>query len=304
MTIDRMSASDIATQGWLARLPRAWVPYAVLARLDRPAGTWLLFLPGLWGIALGGAPWPDAWLVFLFAVGALVMRGAGCVVNDFWDRDIDRLVARTAGRPLASGAITPFQALLFLAALLSVGLSVLLQLPWIAVFFGAASLLLVVTYPLMKRVTWWPQFFLGLTFNWGAPLGFLAAIGFLDWSVAALYAAGIAWTLGYDTIYACQDFSDDAVVGVKSTARLFGLQHTPRWIAGFYAATVLLLALSGWLAGLSVAFFLALLLPAAHFAWQVRALRPEDAATCGKLFRSNRDAGLLVALAIVLGRVL
>jgi 4-hydroxybenzoate polyprenyltransferase len=307
MTIDRVmasnsTASDIASDGWLARLPASWRPYAVLARLDRPVGTWLLYLPGAWGIALAGAPWPDAWLLLLFGVGAVVMRGAGCVVNDFWDRDIDRQVARTAGRPLASGAISPLQALGFLAGLLSVGLAVLVQLPWNAIVLGAASLVLVVLYPLMKRVTWWPQLFLGLTFNWGIPLGYLAASGTLGWPVAALYAAGIAWTLGYDTIYACQDFADDAVVGVKSTARLFGLDRVRRWVAGFYAATLAALVLSGVLAGLSWAFFVGLLAPAAHFAWQVRRLDPTDPNLCGTLFRSNRDAGLLVACALVLGR--
>jgi 4-hydroxybenzoate polyprenyltransferase len=307
MSIDRAtpsgsSASDIAADGWLSHLPVAWLPYALLARLDRPVGTWLLYLPGVWGISLAGAPWPDAWLLVLFGVGAVVMRGAGCVVNDFWDRDIDRQVARTAGRPLASGAISPLQALVFLAGLLAVGLLVLVQLPWSAIFLGAASLVLVVLYPLMKRVTWWPQLFLGLTFNWGVPLGFLAASGTLGWPVAVLYAAGIAWTLGYDTIYACQDFLDDAVVGVKSTARLFGLSGVRRWVAGFYAATLAALALCGALAGLSAAFFAGLLLPALHFAWQVHRLDPTDPVLCGKLFRSNRDAGLLVALALVLGR--
>jgi 4-hydroxybenzoate polyprenyltransferase len=298
-----MASSDITADGWMARLPAPWRPYAVLARLDRPAGWWLLFLPGLWGIALAGDPWPDARLVGLFLVGAVVMRAAGCVVNDFWDRDIDRVVKRTRGRPLASGAITPFQALVFLAALLSIGLAILLQLNWPSVVLGAAALVPVVLYPLMKRITWWPQFFLGVTFNWGAPLGFLAASGSLSWAAGLLYLAGIAWTLGYDTIYALQDIADDELIGVKSTARLFGRQGSRAWVAGFYAATVALLAVAGVLHGLGLAFFAALVLPAAHFGWQVATLDPHDAPDCARKFRANRDAGLLVAAAIVLGHV-
>jgi 4-hydroxybenzoate polyprenyltransferase len=297
-----MGGSDITADGWLARLPEGWRPYAVLARLDRPAGWWLLFLPGAWGISLAGTPWPDARLMALFLIGAVVMRAAGCVINDLWDRNIDRQVERTRNRPIASGAVTPFQALLFLSGLLSIGLLILMQLPLEAVALGAASLLLVATYPLMKRVTWWPQLFLGLTFNWGAPLGFLAASGTLGWPALALYLAGICWTLGYDTIYALQDIRDDEIVGVKSTARLFGSEAAPRWVAGFYAATILLLALAGLLHGLSWPFFAALLLPALHFAWQVATLRPHDAASGAARFRSNRDAGLLVTLAILLGQ--
>jgi 4-hydroxybenzoate polyprenyltransferase len=297
-----MSASDIAATGWIMRLPEGWRPYAVLARLDRPAGWWLLYLPGVWGIALATGPWPEARLLALFLVGAIVMRGAGCVVNDLWDRRIDRLVERTRHRPLASGAVTPFRALVFLAGLLSVGLAILLQLNWAAVALGAASLVPVALYPLMKRITWWPQFFLGVTFNWGAPLGFLAAAGHLSWAAAALYVAGIAWTLGYDTLYALQDISDDELIGVRSTARLFGRERVRAWVAGFYAATVALLALAGALHGLGLLFFAALALPAAHFAWQVATLDAHDGANGAARFRSNRDAGLLVAAAILAGQ--
>lgn len=293
-----MGASDITAVGWL---PRAWQPYAVLARLDRPAGWWLLYLPGVWGIALAASPWPDARLLALFLLGAVVMRAAGCVINDLWDRDIDRKVARTAGRPLASGAIGVRQALAFLAGLLGIGLLVLLQLNWAAVALGAASLVLVVTYPLMKRITWWPQLFLGLTFNWGAPLGFLAATGAMHWAALLLYLAGIAWTLGYDTIYALQDISDDELIGVKSTARLFGRARVRAWVAGFYALAIVLLAMAGAAFGLGWPFFVALLAPAAHFAWQAATLRPEDSVDCARKFRANRDAGLLVAAALLLG---
>jgi 4-hydroxybenzoate polyprenyltransferase len=296
-----MGASDILPGGLLGRLPQAARPYAVLARLDRPAGWWLLYLPGVWGIALAGDPWPDARLLALFLVGAVVMRAAGCVINDFWDRDIDRRVERTRARPLASGAVSPMRALLFLAALLSIGLAILLQLNWASVALGAISLVPVVTYPLMKRITWWPQFFLGLTFNWGAPLGYLAATGTLHPGAILLYLAGICWTLGYDTIYALQDILDDEMIGVRSTARLFGVERARAWVGGFYAATIALLALAGWLAGLSALFFAALGVPAAHFAWQVVTLDPHDATDCARKFRANRDAGLLVGLAILLG---
>jgi len=296
-----MGASDILHGGLIGRLPESWRPYAVLARLDRPAGWWLLYLPGVWGIALAANPWPDARLLALFLVGAVVMRAAGCVINDFWDRDIDRKVARTQGRPLASGAVSPLQALWFLAGLLSIGLAVLLQLNWASVALGAASLLPVVTYPLMKRITWWPQFFLGVTFNWGAPLGYLAATGTLHPAALVLYLAGICWTLGYDTIYALQDILDDEMIGVKSTARLFGVARARAWVGGFYAATIVLLGLSGWLAGLSWLFLAALCVPAAHFAWQVATLDPHDAGDCAQKFRSNRDAGLLIGAALMFG---
>jgi 4-hydroxybenzoate polyprenyltransferase len=297
-----MGASDILAGGWLSRLPQAWRPYAVLARLDRPAGWWLLYIPGVWGIALAGEPWPDPRLLALFLVGAIVMRAAGCVINDLWDRDIDRLVERTRHRPLASGAITPMQALVFLAALLGIGLVVLLQLNWAAVALGAVSLIPVVLYPLMKRITWWPQFFLGVTFNWGAPLGYLAATGELSAAAIVLYLAGIAWTLGYDTIYALQDIADDELIGVKSTARLFGRDGAQAWVGVFYTITILLLFLCGSFAHLGWPFLPALILPAVHLGWQVHTLDPSDAVGCARRFRSNRDAGLLIAAAILLGR--
>ena len=295
-------ASDIRPGGLIAALPEAARPYAVLVRLDRPIGTWLLFLPGLWGLALAGSPWPDPWLVALFGIGAAVMRGAGCVVNDLWDRDIDRRVARTAARPLASGAITPLRALVFLAALLSLGLIVLLQLHPLAIALGVASLLPIAVYPLMKRVTWWPQAFLGVTFNWGVPMGYAAAAGRLDAAPLVLYAAAFFWTLGYDTIYAHQDREDDALIGVRSTARLFG-ERTRPFLAACYAAAVLLIACAGALAALSLWFFAALAVPALLLARQVRGLDIHDPGQCGRLFRANREVGLAVAAALVLGRV-
>jgi 4-hydroxybenzoate polyprenyltransferase len=296
-----MMHTDIVVTGWVARLPRAWLPYLLLARVDRPIGTWLLFLPGLWGILLARASAAETLrLIVLFGLGSLVMRAAGCVVNDLWDRDIDRLVARTAGRPLASGALRPRQALVFLVLLLLAGLAVLLQLDRLAQGLGVASLLLVGLYPLAKRVTWWPQLVMGLTFGFGAPLGYAAAAGRVDGAWAALYGAAILWDLGFDTIYAHQDREDDALVGVRSTARLFG-EHTKPFLAACYAASVAILAAAGWLAGLGPWFYPALALPAVLLARQVAMLDINDPAACLRMFRANREVGLAVGLAILAG---
>lgn len=293
--------TDIAEDGWIARMPPGWRPYLLLARFDRPIGTWLLFLPGLWGILLAAPPWAEALrLILLFALGSLVMRAAGCVVNDLWDRDIDRQVARTASRPLASGALRARHALVFLAALLALGLLILLQLNHLAQILGAASLLLVALYPLAKRVTWWPQLVMGFTFGFGAPLGYAATTGRIDAAWFALYAAAIVWDLGFDTVYAHQDREDDALIGMKSTARLFG-ERTAPFLAACYAAAILLLALAGWLAGLSVWFYPALALPAALLARQVVTLDIHDPAHCLTLFRANREVGLAVGLALLAG---
>jgi 4-hydroxybenzoate polyprenyltransferase len=295
--------TDIAWDGWVARLPSEWRAYAVLARLDRPIGAWLLFLPGLWSILLAGPPDARAArLILLFGAGSVVMRGAGCVVNDMWDRDMDRRVTRTAGRPLASGALRMRQAAGFLAALLAIGLLILLQLNGLAQALGVGSLLLVALYPGAKRVTWWPQAMLGITFSWGAPMGYAAAAGHLDPAALALYAAAFMWILGYDTIYAHQDREDDALIGVRSTARLFAGQTRP-FLAACYAATVALLAMSGWLAGLSAPFFASLALAAALLAWQVVTLDIDDPAGCLRRFKINRETGLLVAAAILMGRL-
>jgi len=293
--------TDIVATGWVARLPRPWLPYLLLARADRPIGFWLLFLPGAWGILLAGpAGWTAVRLILLFGIGSLVMRAAGCVVNDLWDRDIDRKVARTAGRPLASGLIRPRQALVFLAGLLLVGLAVLLRLNRLTQALGAGSLLLVGLYPLAKRVTWWPQLMMGFTFGFGAPMGYAAAAGQIDAAGAALYAAAILWDLGFDTIYAHQDREDDALVGVRSTARLFGDRTRP-FLTACYTAAVGMLALSGWLAGAGALFYPALLLPAALLARQVVALDINDPARCLVLFRANREVGLAVSLALLAG---
>ena len=293
--------TDIATTGWASRLPPRLRAYAVLARFDRLIGAWLLFLPGLWSILLARPATIQATrLIVLFAIGSVVMRAAGCVVNDMWDRDMDRQVTRTAARPLASGALRMREAAVFLAVLLLAGLAILLQLdPW-AQALGVLSLLLVALYPLAKRVTWWPQAVLGLTFGWGAPMGYAAATGHLAPPAFALYAAAFAWILGYDTIYAHQDREDDALVGVRSTARLFAAQTRP-FLAACYAATILLLAAAGALAGLRLPFYLLLAAPAALLAWQVATLDIHDPAGCLRRFHRNREAGLLIAVAIAAG---
>ncbi len=294
-----MAHTDISTTGWVGRLPPGLLPYALVARFDRPIGGWLLFMPGLWSILIAGG---SAWLVGLFLIGSFVMRGAGCVVNDMWDRDLDRQVTRTAGRPLASGALRMRHAALFLAGLLVIGLGIFLQLNGLARWLGVASLVLVVTYPLAKRVTWWPQLMLGFTFGWGAPMGYAAATGRIDGTALVLYAAAIVWILGYDTIYAHQDREDDALVGVRSTARLFA-QNTKPFLIACYGATILLLALSGALAGLGGWFYVGLALPAGLLTWQIVALDIDNPGLCLRLFHLNREAGVAIGLAILLGRL-
>jgi 4-hydroxybenzoate polyprenyltransferase len=288
--------------GWVARLPAGARPYALLARLDRPIGAWLLFLPGLWSLALTTRGARLTWLAALFAVGAVLMRGAGCVVNDMWDRDLDRKVGRTAVRPLAAGTLSMRQALGFLAGLLAVSLVILLQLNRAAELMGVASLVLVALYPLAKRVTWWPQLMLGFTFGWGAPMGYAAGTGHLGWVAGALYGAAICWILGYDTIYAHQDREDDALIGVRSTARLFARQ-TDGFLAACYGAMIALLAVAGWLAGLSAAFWAGLAVAGAMLGWQIVRLEVDDPALCLRLFKANREVGLVIALALLAGRV-
>jgi len=296
--------SDIAENDWLARYAPSWArPYCRLARLDRPIGTALLLWPCFWGIALaaGGQGLPDLRLLALFAVGAVVMRAAGCVINDISDRDIDARVARTASRPLASGALSSLNAWLFLAALLAVGLVILLQLNRTAILLGIAALPLVAVYPFMKRITWWPQAWLGLTFNWGTLMGWAAVTGAPAWPAVALYGAGIAWTLGYDTIYAHQDKQDDALIGVKSSARRLGAATRP-WLFAFYGVSLALLALAGALAGLAWPFTLGLALAGAQLAWQAGTVDIDDAADCLAKFKSNGLFGGLIFAAIVVGQ--
>ena len=299
------SFTDIRRGDWVDRLvPAALRPYCRLARLDRPIGTWLLLFPCWWSIALaapqGGGP--SLRLLILFAVGALVMRGAGCTINDMADREFDRKVTRTAGRPIASGAISMPRAFAFLALQLAIGLVILVQLSPLAIALGIASLALIVTYPFMKRVTYWPQAFLGLTFNWGALMGYAAAKDRLDSAPLLLYAAGIAWTLVYDTIYAHQDKEDDALIGVRSTALKFGAA-TRRWLVPFAAATTLLLAAMILAAGLGLFAWLALIAVAGHLAWQIAMVDFDNPADCLAKFRSNRWLGWILLFGIILGRL-
>ncbi|MFN8890922.1 MAG: 4-hydroxybenzoate octaprenyltransferase [Alphaproteobacteria bacterium] len=295
--------TDIRTSGWVARLPQAWRPYALLMRLDRPIGSWLLFLPGLWAFAMVAPDWRQGlWLTALFGLGAVLMRGAGCVVNDLWDRDLDRQVERTAGRPLASGALRARHALVFLALVLAAALLILLQLNRAAQMLGVASLVPVVLYPLAKRVTDWPQAVLGVIFSWAAPMGYAAVTGGLDAAAFALWAAGFFWILGYDTIYAHQDREDDALVGIRSSALRLGEKTRPFLIL-CYGLTMGLLVLAGWLAGLAPWYLLGLALPGAMLARQVIQLDIADPALCLRLFKANRDVGLAIAAALLLGRL-
>jgi 4-hydroxybenzoate polyprenyltransferase len=287
-----------STGNWVDVGAPAWTrPYLRLSRADRPIGTWLLLLPCWWSAALAaiqaGAAAPNPAHIALFAIGALAMRGAGCTWNDLVDREIDALVERTRSRPIPSGQIGARAAALFLAAQALVGLLVLIQLNRFAIATGIASLAIVAVYPFMKRVTWWPQVGLGLAFSWGALIGWAAAFGSLDWPPLLLYAGSIAWVIGYDTIYAHQDRDDDALIGIKSTARLFAERTKPALVA-FYALAVLLIGLAGYGAGAGTAFAVGLAAFAAHLAWQVRRLDISDSANCLEVFRSNRDAGLIL----------
>ncbi len=295
---DQAGAIQDAPGNWVDRHAPAWArPYLRLARLDRPIGTWLLLWPCWWSITLAGF---DIWLMALFALGALVMRGAGCTFNDIIDRDLDAQVARTANRPLPSGALSVFAAWIFLIVQCGVGLAVLLTLNPVAIAVGVAALLPVAVYPFMKRITYWPQLFLGVAFNWGALLGWAAVTGGLAMPAIWLYLGGIFWTLGYDTIYAHQDREDDALIGVKSTALKFGARSKPA-IAAFYGAAMGLFALAGWSGGVGWGFWPILGLAGAHLAWQVQSLNSDNPANCLRLFRSNRDFGALLFAAILAG---
>ncbi|WP_119462146.1 4-hydroxybenzoate octaprenyltransferase [Rhodospirillaceae bacterium SYSU D60014] len=298
-------AADIRPGDWIDRFaPEPTRPYLRLARLDRPIGTWLLLFPGWWAIALAAPPgsWPDWRLLVLFGIGAVVMRGAGCTFNDIVDRDFDARVARTATRPIPSGAVTVLRAAAFLGLQLAIGLAVLLSLNGFAIGLGVASLALIAIYPFMKRITYWPQAFLGLTFNWGALMGWAAVTGRLDPPALALYAAGIAWTMVYDTIYAHQDKEDDALIGVKSTALRFGAQTRP-WLFGFAGVALLLFGASLHLAGIGWPGWIALALVAAHLAWQGLQVKLDDPHDCLTKFRANRWLGWILLTGIVLGRL-
>ena len=298
-----LAASDIRRGDWVDRLAPAMArPFLRLARIDRPIGIWLLLLPCWWSIALAASGWPDPWLLLLFALGATLMRAAGCTYNDLADRDFDARVARTATRPLPSGAVTPRAAVVFMVALCLAALVVLLQFNWFAIGVGAASLLVVAVYPFGKRFTHWPQAILGLAFNWGALLGWAAVRGDLALPAVLLYLGGFFWTLGYDTIYAHQDKEDDILIGVKSTALRLGAASR-RSILGFYAIAWTAIAAAGLSAGLSWLVVLLLLPALAHLAWQAFTVDFNDPADCLAKFKSNRWTGIAVFLAIVVAQV-
>ena len=286
--------TDIAARSWTDRLlPAGLRPYARLARLDRPIGWELLLYPCWWGLALAAPGHPDPVLALLFLIGAVAMRGAGCALNDIVDRDIDARVERTRTRPIPSGQVSVVQAALFMALLLAVGAAVLFSLNRPAILLGLAILVVVVLYPFMKRITYWPQIFLGLNFNWGVVVAWAATTGRIGAPALALYAGGIAWTLVYDTIYAHSDKADDAAIGVKSTALRFG-DASKAWLAGFSLIACAGFGLGFALAGAGFWSYLCLAAAAAHFIWQLAAWRPDDPADCIAKFKSNRVIGWLV----------
>ena len=295
-----------ATGNWVDTLaPAPLKPYLRLARLDRPIGSWLLLMPCWWSLGIAGmraSEFPNPWHIVLFFIGAFAMRGAGCTWNDLVDRDLDGRVERTRSRPIPSGQVSVKQAYAFMLLQMLVGLAVLLQFNVFTIFCGFASLSVIVIYPFMKRITYWPQIVLGLAFSWGALMGWPATFARLDWQPIVLYAGSICWVIAYDTIYAHQDREDDMLVGIKSTALLFR-ERTKPMLAAFYVAAVLLIGLAGLMSGGGVIFLFGLALFAAHLAWQVWIIDIDDPAQCLMLFKSNRDAGLLLFAAMLIETV-
>ena len=296
---------DARPGNWVDRLaPPVTRPYLRLARFDRPIGAWLLLFPCWWSQALAehasGQRWPSLWFALLFLIGAYVMRGAGCTYNDIVDREYDAGVARTRNRPIPSGQVTVAHAKFFMVALCLVGLTVLLQFNWATVVLGTGSLALIAVYPFMKRFTYWPQVVLGLTFKWGALVGWVAVRGTLEWPAILLYAGSVLWTIGYDTIYAHQDKEDDLAMGLKSTAIRFGAQTKP-WVGGFYAGALLLWSTAFLAAGVRPGLLptAGLLLAAAVLGWQVATLDTSDPANCLMRFKANRAVGWIVLATLV-----
>ncbi|MDB5580538.1 MAG: 4-hydroxybenzoate polyprenyltransferase [Bradyrhizobium sp.] len=297
-----------ATGNWVDTHAPSWSrPYLRLARFDRPIGSWLLLMPCWWSAALAAGIARDVsqllLVIVLFFVGAFVMRGAGCTWNDITDRDLDAQVERTRSRPIPAGQVSVPQAMAFLVAQALIGLAVLLQFNRFAVMTGIASLIIVAVYPFMKRITWWPQVVLGLAFSWGALMGFAVTLGRIDATALLLYAGSIAWVIGYDTIYAHQDTEDDALIGIKSTARLFGAR-THRALAIFYSLAVVLIGAALALAGARWPAWIGLAVFAAHLVWQIRRLEISDPALCLRIFKSNRDAGLLLFAGLLVDAVM
>ncbi len=297
-----------ATGNWVDTLAPVWLrPYLRLSRLDRPIGSWLLLIPCWWSSALASvaarASHPDIWHLVLFFIGAFAMRGAGCTWNDIVDRDLDGSVERTRSRPIPSGQVSLAQAAAFLVLQALVGLAVLLQFNRFTVWLGIASLAIIAIYPFMKRITYWPQIVLGLAFSWGALMGWAAAFGRLDLPALLLYAGSISWVIGYDTIYAHQDREDDALIGIKSTALLFR-ERTKPMLALFYAIAVAAHRLAGWMAGAGIVFAIGLAAFAAHLAWQIARLDIGDPDQCLIVFKSDRDAGLILFAGLLLDAAL
>lgn len=293
-----------STGNWVDSSAPAWLqPYLRLARIDRPIGWWLLLLPCWWSTAVAAlaqrSSWPDIKLIVLFLIGAIVMRGAGSTWNDILDRKIDAQVERTRNRPLPSGQVSAKAAFAFAVFLSFIGLAVLLQMNRFAILTGVASLLIVAIYPLAKRVISMPQFVLGLAFSWGALMGWAAVFGSLDWRPIVLYAGTICWVIGYDTIYAHQDRRDDAIIGVKSSARLFGEKTKPA-LTVLYSATIVLIGIATVFSGGGIISLIGLAAFAAHLSWQLITLDANNPAYCLKLFRANRDAGLLLFAGLAL----
>jgi 4-hydroxybenzoate polyprenyltransferase len=298
--------ADALPKSWVDNAPRFLRPYLRLMRLDRPIGAWLLFWPCVFGLSLGatavGQAYPPPLYVLLCGLGAIVMRGAGCTYNDIVDRDFDAQVERTRGRPIPSGAVSVRSAWIFAIALSLVGFAILLYFNRFAIFLGAASLALIAAYPFMKRITWWPQAWLGLTFNWGVPFGYAAMTGTIAPAALLFYAGCFFWTIGYDIIYAHQDKEDDILIGVKSAAIRLAARSKP-WLYVFYSAAFLLMIAGGLAVGLRVVFVLSMLVAGAHLLWQLRTLDIDRPLLCLVLFKSNRDTGVLVAAALILGSV-
>jgi len=297
-----------ATGNWVDTIAPVWArPYLRLARLDRPIGSWLLLLPCWWSAALAavaaGAKAPNLAHIVLFFVGAFAMRGAGCTYNDIVDRDLDAAVERTASRPIPSGQVTVAQAAGFLVLQALLGFAVLIAFNRFTIALGIASLLIVAVYPFMKRITYWPQIVLGLAFSWGALMGWAGAFGRLDAPALLLYAGSISWVIGYDTVYAHQDREDDALIGIKSTALLFGKRTKPM-LALFYGAAVILIGAAGLTAGAGLLFALGLLAFAGHLSWQIVRLDIADPDNCLAVFKSDRDAGLILFAGLALDAAL